>query len=193
VCADLPTSVATQITGTKLTSAKPSSTMGVIFECEYHGPNYALLQVSVATTGGQADYSGDVSALSAVGHKPNSVSGVGDKAFSMPDPNENAGSAGAAGFASYGALFGDTYIKIGGLTYVSPSQGKQIAERLPARSDLTMLRPQSPSRPVSPAPPARVQQALTQQPARPGTTSSPSPAPHPPPAGLPHCPRPFPS
>ncbi len=33
-------------------------------------------------------------------------------------------------FASYGAVFGDTYIRIGGLTYVTPDQGKQIVELL---------------------------------------------------------------
>jgi hypothetical protein len=36
----------------------------------------------------------------------------------------------AAGFASYGAVFGDTYIKVGGLTYVTADQGKQIVEML---------------------------------------------------------------
>jgi hypothetical protein len=55
---------------------------------------------------------------------------VSDAAFSEPNPNGNAGSEGAAGFASYGAVFGDTYIKIGGLTYVTPGHGKQIVEML---------------------------------------------------------------
>jgi hypothetical protein len=59
--------------------------------------------------------------------------GVGDEAFSMPDPNGNAGSVGASSFASYGAVFGDVYIKIGGLTYVTPAQGKQIVEELHAK------------------------------------------------------------
>jgi hypothetical protein len=55
---------------------------------------------------------------------------VGDEAWSIPDPKGNAGSAGAAAFGSYGALFGGAYIKIGGLTYVTPDQGKQIVELL---------------------------------------------------------------
>ncbi len=55
---------------------------------------------------------------------------IGDAAFSEPNPTGNAGSAGAAGFVSYGAVFGDTYIKIGGLTYVTADQGKQLVELL---------------------------------------------------------------
>jgi hypothetical protein len=53
--------------------------------------------------------------------------------YLCPDPNGNAGSAGAASFASYGAVFGETYIKIGGLTYVTSARGRQIAEDLHAR------------------------------------------------------------
>jgi hypothetical protein len=79
---------------------------------------------------GPDDYNLDISALKTVGHAPNSVKGVGDEAFSMPDPNGNAGSVGASSFASYGAVFGDVYIKIGGLNYVTPAQGKQIVEEL---------------------------------------------------------------
>ncbi len=130
VCADLPASVASQLSGTKLTSAKASNVEGVIFNCEYNGPNYALLQISVDVGNGPGDYSEDISALSTVGHKPNSVSGVGDKAFSEPNPNGNAGSAGAAASASFGVLYGQTYIKIGGLTYVSASQGTKIANEI---------------------------------------------------------------
>jgi hypothetical protein len=130
VCADLPASTASQITGTKLTSAKASNVEGVIFECEYKGPKFALLQVNVDIGNGLGDYSEDISALSTVGHKPDSVSGAGDKAYSMPDPNGNAGSAGAAAFSSFGALFGTTYIKIGGLTYVTANQGTKIANEI---------------------------------------------------------------
>jgi hypothetical protein len=36
----------------------------------------------------------------------------------------------ASGLGRYGAVFGDTYIKIGGLTYVTAAQGKQIVEQL---------------------------------------------------------------
>ena len=130
VCATLPAATASKITGITFTSAKSSSVEGQIFECEYHGPNLALLQVSVDTKVGKVGFSSDVSALKQVGHAPNSVSGVGDEAFSAPDPKGNAGSIGASSFASYGAVFGDTYIKIGGLTYVTAAQGKQIAELL---------------------------------------------------------------
>jgi hypothetical protein len=130
VCADLPASTASQITGTKLTSAKASNVEGVIFNCEYHGPSSALLQISVDVGNGPGDYSNDISVLSTVGHKPGSVSGVGDKAYSMPNPNGNAGSEGAASFSSFGALFGTTYIKIGGLTYVTASQGTKIANTI---------------------------------------------------------------
>jgi hypothetical protein len=130
VCADLPASTASQITGTKLTSAKASNVEGVIFNCEYHGPHFALLQIAVDVGNGPGDYQMDVSALSTVGHKPNSVSDVGDKAFSEPNPDGNAGAVGAASAASFGVLFGSTYIKIGGLTYVTASQGTQIANTI---------------------------------------------------------------
>lgn len=134
VCSAMPAATASKITGTTLTKVKPGSVEDVIFSCDYTGPNGALLQVSVAITAGRSAFSADVTALKAVGHPPRMVSGVGDEAFSEPDPNGNAGAVGAAGFASYGAVFGDSYIKIGGLTYVTASQGKQIAELLHAKA-----------------------------------------------------------
>jgi hypothetical protein len=128
VCSLLPTSYVSRITGTRYTSTKPSSTMGQIFECEYSNAQYALLQVSLTTANGSIAYDGDVQAMSSL-EKPLTVSGVGDKAFAAPDPKGNAGSAGVAAFASYGVLFGDQYIKIGG-SYVTPDQGKQIADEI---------------------------------------------------------------
>ena len=130
MCATLPAAAASQITGTTFTTAKPNSVDDVVFGCNYGGPGSALLQISVDTQGGRDAFDADVSALKAVGHPPTRVSGVGDEAFSEPDPDGNAGSEGAAGFASYGAVFGGTYIKIGGLTYVTADQGKQIVEML---------------------------------------------------------------
>lgn len=130
VCAALPAATASQITGTTFTKTKSSSVQKVAFDCEYDGPDSALLQVSVDTVGGKMALSTDVSALKTVGHAPTSISGVGDEAFSEPDPKGNAGSIGASSFASYGAVFGDTYIQIGGLTYVTADQGKQIVEEL---------------------------------------------------------------
>jgi hypothetical protein len=130
VCAALPAAAASQITGVTLTTTKRNSVEHVIFGCDYSGPGSALLQISVATQGGKADFDADVTALKAVNHPPVMVSGVGDEAFSEPDPSGNAGSTGAAAFASYGAVFGDIYIKIGGLTYVNADQGKQIVEQL---------------------------------------------------------------
>lgn len=55
---------------------------------------------------------------------------MGDQAFSEPNPQGNAGSVGASSVASYGALYGATFIQIGGLTYVTAGQGKQIVETL---------------------------------------------------------------
>ncbi|HET7015109.1 MAG TPA: hypothetical protein VFI65_14425 [Streptosporangiaceae bacterium] len=130
VCSALPATTASQITGTKLTTTKTRNTEGVIFECEYGGPDSALLQVSVDIHGGTTAFDSIVAALKAVNHPPNRVSGVGDEAFSEPNPEGNAGAVGAAGFASYGAVFGDDFIKIGGLTYVTADQGKQIVELL---------------------------------------------------------------
>jgi hypothetical protein len=40
------------------------------------------------------------------------------------------GAVGASADASFGAVFGDTYIKIGGLTYVIAGQGKQVVRQL---------------------------------------------------------------
>ena len=130
VCTALTAAAASQITGTKFTTTKSSNLEGMIFNCEYDGADAALLQISVTTQGGKIGYDSDLSALKTAGFPPNSVTGVGDEAFSAPDPKGNAGSVGASSFASYGALFGDVYIQIGGLTYVTPGQGKQIVEEL---------------------------------------------------------------
>jgi hypothetical protein len=130
VCGALPAAAASQITGTTFTKTKSGDARGLIFSCEYDGPNSALLQISVQTSYGKDEFNTDESALKAVGHAPNSVSGVGDEAFSEPDPKGNAGSVGASSFASFGAVFGDSYIQIGGLTYVTASQGTQIVNRL---------------------------------------------------------------
>ena len=130
VCKALPAATASQITGTKFTSVKPSSVDGQVFDCEYGGPDSALLQISVDTVLGKDGLSTDVSALKQVHEPPNPVSGVGDEAFSAADPSGSVAAIGASAFASYGAVFGDVYIKIGGLTYVTAAQGKQIVELL---------------------------------------------------------------
>ncbi len=130
VCTALTAAAASQITGTKFTTTKSSNLQGMIFNCEYDGADAALLQISVTTQDGKIGYDSDLSTLKTAGFPPNSVTGVGDEAFSAPDPKGNAASVGASSFASYGALFGDVYIQIGGLTYVTPAQGKQIVEEL---------------------------------------------------------------
>lgn len=129
VCTALTAAAASHITGTRFTKAK-SSAVGQISNCEYDGPDAALLQIGVQVTDGKIGLDAIVSTLKAAGHPPNPVSGVGDEAFSEPNPQGNAGSVGASSFASYGALYGTTFIQIGGLTYVTPSQGKQIVEDL---------------------------------------------------------------
>ena len=130
VCTALPAAAASQITGTTFTKTKSSSVQGVVYGCDYDGPNSALLQISVETQFGKSALANDVTALKTVGHPPRPISGVGDEAFSEPDPKGNAGAIGASADASYGAVFGSTYIKIGGLTYVTAAQGKQIVEQL---------------------------------------------------------------
>jgi hypothetical protein len=130
VCTALPAAAASQITGTTFTKTKSSSAKGVVFGCDYDGPNSALLQITVETQIGKTALATDVSILKTVGHPPRSISGVGDEAFSEPNPEGNAGAVGASAAASYGAVFGDTYIKVGGLTYVTAAQGKQIVEQL---------------------------------------------------------------
>jgi hypothetical protein len=128
VCTLLPASDVSRITGVHYTKAKSSSVMGQIFGCEYSDSTFDLLQISVALANGSIDYDSDVQAMSSL-EKPDSVSGVGDKAFAAPDPKGNAAATGVASFASYGALFGDVYIKIGG-SYVNPDQGKQIVDQI---------------------------------------------------------------
>jgi hypothetical protein len=128
VCTLLPVSDVSRITGVAYTTTKANSTAGQIFGCDYSDSQYNLLQISVSVVNGSIDYDADVQAMSAL-EKPIVVSGVGDKAFTVADPKGNAGSAGVAAFASYGALFGDQYIKIGG-SYVTPDQGKQIVEEI---------------------------------------------------------------
>ncbi len=129
VCSALPLAAAAQITGTKFAKTKTNNVEGVVFGCEYSGPGGSLLQISVETQNGPLAFDADVKALKTVGFAPTKVTGVGDEAFSEPSP-KTAGAQGAAGFASYGAVFGETYIKIGGLTYVDANEGKQIVEEL---------------------------------------------------------------
>ena len=130
VCTALTAAQASQITGTKFATTKPNSVAGQVFGCDYATGDSALLQVSVTIKDGKIGYDADLSALKTAGFPPNSVTGVGDEAFSAPDPKGNAASIGASAFASYGAVFGDVYIHIGGLTYVTADQGKQIVEEL---------------------------------------------------------------
>ena len=133
VCTELTAAQVSQITGTTFATTKPNSTAGQIFGCDYATGDSALLQVSVTVKDGKIGYDADLSALKTAGFPPNSVTGVGDEAFSAPDPKGNAASIGASAFASYGAVFGEVYIQIGGLTYVTPAQGKQIVEELHAK------------------------------------------------------------
>jgi hypothetical protein len=129
VCSLLPASDVSRITGALYTKTKSSAVMNQIFGCDYTNSQFALLQVSLAVSNGSIAYDADVQAMSATGHAPDPVSGVGDKAFATQDPQGSAGSAGVAVFASYGALFGDQYVKIGG-SCVTPDQGKQLAEEV---------------------------------------------------------------
>jgi len=54
-------------------------------------------------------------------------------ASSGPASSDPAGGSSGQPPASYGAVFGDIYIKIGGLTYVTAGQGKQIIELLDSK------------------------------------------------------------
>lgn len=128
LCKVMTAADASRITGVHFTKAKTSSVMGQVFSCEYSGGTFNLLQVSVDVKIGMMGLQNDVQILGQVGHKPDTVSGVGDAAYSMPDPSGNAGAVGASAYGSYGAVFGSDYIKIGGLSYVTADQGKQIVE-----------------------------------------------------------------
>jgi len=93
VCTALPAATASQITGTTFNKTTVSDVEGVVFGCDYDGPNSALLQVSVDTEGATYVFQGDISAMKSVGHGPTMVSGVGDEAFSTPDPAGNIGAS----------------------------------------------------------------------------------------------------
>jgi hypothetical protein len=123
VCAALTAAQASQIVGTTFATTKSSNVDNQVFDCDYSTGDSALLQVSVATQAGRGLYDDQVSALSSVGGPPTLVKGVGDGAFFDTSP-------GASMIANYGAVFGDVYIKIGGLTPVTAAQGKQIVEEL---------------------------------------------------------------
>ncbi len=125
VCTALSVTAASQITGTTFTTTKPTSVAGQIFGCDYSAGDSALLQVTVETQDAQGAYDAQVGALKAVGGPPVAVKGVGDEAF-----YESAANPGASSVATYGAVFGDVFIKIGGLTPVTAAQGKQIVEEL---------------------------------------------------------------
>jgi hypothetical protein len=126
VCAALTATQASQIVGTAFATTKSSNVDNQVFDCDYSTGDSALLQVSVATQAGKGLYDDQVSALSSVGGPPTLVKGVGDGAFFDTSP-------GASMVANYGAVFGDVYIKIGGLTPVTVDQGKQIVEELHAK------------------------------------------------------------
>jgi hypothetical protein len=129
VCRALPAATVSQITGTTFTKTKPSNVEGVIFTCEYEG-HLTEMEVSVAMQDGAGDLSADTSALRTAGYAPKKVAGVGDEAFAEPAPKGNVGAAAAASFASFGAVFGNTYINISGLVFVTPVEGTKIVEDL---------------------------------------------------------------
>ena len=82
---------ASQITGTKFATTKPNSTAGQVFGCDYATGDSALLQVSVTVKDGKIGYDADLNALKTAGFPPNSVTGVGDEAFSAPGPRGTRG------------------------------------------------------------------------------------------------------
>ena len=152
VCTALTAAQVSQITGTTFATTKPDGTDGQVFGCDYATGDSALLQVSVTVKDGKIGYDADLNALTTAGFPPNTVTGVGDQAFSAPDPKGNAGSVGASAFASYGTIFGNVYIQIGGLTYVTPRRARRSSrsctpssERRPRRLALGAGQAHAPS------------------------------------------------
>lgn len=125
VCALLPAADVSRITGTTFTDTKPDSVAGAIFSCDYTSASLTQLNVDVTTVGGKVGYDADVQVLTTIGHPPTPVSGVGDKAFS-----EHTGNAGVDASSSFGALYGDMYIRISGLSAVTSDQGTQLVQEL---------------------------------------------------------------
>ena len=125
ICKTLPLATVSRIANSSFGSAKSSAYGGIITTCSYDAASTDL-EVAVTMIDGKSAMKEDMDIAASMGHPLTVVSGVGDAAFSAPEPKGNAGSIAIAASGSYGALFGDVYIKISGLTYVDQAQGREI-------------------------------------------------------------------
>jgi hypothetical protein len=125
VCALMPAATLSQITGKQFTMTEPDSTPSYqIYSCDYtstvpQGANQ--LDLDILGKGGAVGISADVDAAKQLNNKLTQltpVSGIGDKAYG----------GGIQGRLE--VLYGDTLIKISGLTDVTTDQGKQIISQL---------------------------------------------------------------
>jgi hypothetical protein len=136
VCAALSAATVSQIVGTTFNKAKASSVEGVVFDCEYDGPDSALLQINVDTQAGTDRFNVDRSAMKTVGHPPTLVSGVGDEALSMPRSQRERGLSWCGKFRQlWGRLWRDLHQdRRPDLCHLCPGQADR---RGPARQALT--------------------------------------------------------
>jgi hypothetical protein len=125
VCALMPPATLSQITGKQFTMTEPNNTPSYqLYSCNYTSPvaqGANQLSLDIIGKDGAVGLSADVDAAKQVNNKLTSltpVSGIGDKAYG----------GGIQGRLE--VLYGDTLIKISGLTDVTTDQAKQIITQL---------------------------------------------------------------
>ncbi len=128
VCALMPPATLSQITGKTFQKAEPDNTPSYqLYNCNYStdptsgGVTAEQLNLDILGKGGAVGLKADVDAASQVKSSLTTlhpVSGIGDKAY------------GGGIEARLEVLYGDTLIKISGLTEITEDQGKQIISQL---------------------------------------------------------------
>ena len=128
VCALMPPATLSQITGKTFQKAEADNTPSYqLYKCNYStdptsgGTTVEQLDLDIIGKGGAVGLNADVDAASQVKSSLTTlhpVSGIGDKAY------------GGGIEARLEVLYGDTLIKISGLTEITEDQGKQIISQL---------------------------------------------------------------
>jgi hypothetical protein len=125
ICTLLPPATVKQVTGVAFDTGKPQNTPGYeLFGCEYTSTSKLGAEMVVDVTGkdGSIGYSADLSAYQSVKNSTSTISGLGDKAFSITI------AGGAVG--QIDALFGPELITVNGLSTLTDAQATQLINRL---------------------------------------------------------------
>jgi hypothetical protein len=125
VCTLMPAATVKQITGTAFDTAKTDNTPSYeLFACDYTSTSVlgAEMDVSVEGMSGSVGYSADLQAFGSVKNSTTTISGLGDKAFSITI------AGGAVG--QIDALFGPELITVNGLSTLTNAQAKQLITQL---------------------------------------------------------------